>query len=714
MFHYRDLRMGAKILLPVGLLLIICLGGLTWIVQSRASRTVEDVAQRELAALSAQYGNEVQALLGTAVSSSRTLADGIEAALSAEVPPSRQTVLAMIKGVADGNDDFMAAGSCWEANAFDGRDAEFAGTPGSTDTGRFIPYQPAGSPLTVLEDYETSAYYAEPRRLQIPYLTDPYKYTVGGREVMMTTASTPILLNGTFRGIALIDISLASLSEKISSIKVYDSGISALMTQEGVIVAHKEQQKVGGNLFAAKVVREPDKLKQAMSRGEPYLETRVDAQGDESFAYYQPISFKGTKQVWYYFVDVPKAEVLAEAKSISRITVLTNLAVVVLVLASIFFIVRAAVRPIGYLAGVAGQIAGGDLKVRIEDSRFGGEVRELSSSLKTMIASLLDNIAQAEALSANAREQAANAQESMHKAEAAEAEARGKTDAMLAAADKLEQVASIVSSASTELSAQIEQSEHGASEQAARVSETATAVEEMNATVLEVAQNADAAADVSARTRAKAEEGETMVQEAVRAIGDVQQDSLTLKEDMGALAGHARDIDRIMGVISDIADQTNLLALNAAIEAARAGDAGRGFAVVADEVRKLAEKTMASTTDVGNAIRAIQQSAEKSMKQVDTTVLNVERSAELSQQCGTVLHEIVSMADATADQVRGIATASEQQSASSEEIARSVAQVNSIAGETARAMEESAKAVSDLASQTHVLTDLIDAMKHDA
>ena len=118
---------------------------------------------------------------------------------------------------------------------------------------------------------------------------------------------------------------------------------------------------------------------------------------------------------------------------------------------------------------------------------------------------------------------------------------------------------------------------------------------QMNATVQEVARNAGQASVASTDTKDKAEAGADIVQKSLVSIGQVQSVSQELKQDMLQLNTHAQAISQIMGVISDIADQTNLLALNAAIEAARAGDAGRGFAVVADEVRKLAEKTMASS-----------------------------------------------------------------------------------------------------------------------
>ncbi|MEE0814717.1 MAG: methyl-accepting chemotaxis protein, partial [Desulfovibrio fairfieldensis] len=277
-----------------------------------------------------------------------------------------------------------------------------------------------------------------------------------------------------------------------------------------------------------------------------------------------------------------------------------------------WLIVRNTVRQLGKdpgeLNNIARRVVDGDYNVDDGGAKLG-----VYASIVEMVSALKTHIDNAQRESENAREQSRKAQEAMQQAEAASREAQAKTEAMLVAADKLEAVGNVVSSASTQLSAQIEQSDRGAAESAQRLSEAATAMNEMNATVQEVARNAGSASSASAETKQKAEAGAQVVGKAVQSIDQVHQMSLELKEDMVQLNEHAQNITRIMGVISDIADQTNLLALNAAIEAARAGDAGRGFAVVADEVRKLAEKTMASTNDVGNAIKAIQESTAKSM-----------------------------------------------------------------------------------------------------
>ncbi len=276
---------------------------------------------------------------------------------------------------------------------------------------------------------------------------------------------------------------------------------------------------------------------------------------------------------------------------------------------------------------------------------------------------------------------------------------------------ELEQVASITSSASEQLSAQIELSENGAQDQADRVATTATALEEMNATVLEIARNAGTTSDSASNVRSEASAGSESMQECVKAMQEVKEESLKLQTEMGVLSEHAQAINEIMNVISDIADQTNLLALNAAIEAARAGEAGRGFAVVADEVRNLAEKTMTSTTDVGNAISAIQKSTADNTRLVVDAVEKIERVTEMVSGAGEALLGIVQLADSTADQVRAIATASEEQSATSEEITQSVDSINNIAKETTNNMQEARKAVDEVVNQTHVLSQLIEQLQ---
>ena len=244
--------------------------------------------------------------------------------------------------------------------------------------------------------------------------------------------------------------------------------------------------------------------------------------------------------------------------------------------------------------------------------------------------------------------------------------------------------------------------------------ETATAMEQMNATVLEVAKNAQQAADVSNNAKKQAIEGAQIVNDAVKGITTVHSQSLALKQDMDALGKQAESIGQVMGVIADIADQTNLLALNAAIEAARAGDAGRGFAVVADEVRKLAEKTMTATQEVGRAIKEIQEGTRKNIQSVEHTGESIELATRLSVQSGESLKNILDCVQLVNDQVQSIATASEEQSAASEEINRSVEQVATISAETAQAMEQAARAVADLAEQSQALQHLIGDMKNQS
>ena len=379
-----------------------------------------------------------------------------------------------------------------------------------------------------------------------------------------------------------------------------------------------------------------------------------------------------------------------------------------------YFLARNMLRQLGdepaSLSELALEIAGGNLNAQFNPRR--PEIG-VFGAMKHMVATLKSKIAEADQKSLEAKEESGRAQRATAEAEEARKQAeRAKAEGMLQAAQRLEGVVQVVSSASEELSAQIEQSSRGADVQSGRVRETATAMEEMNATVLEVARNAQQAADVSHQARQQAQEGSKIVTDAVKSIETVHAQSIAIKEDMDVLGKQAEGIGQIMGVIADIADQTNLLALNAAIEAARAGDAGRGFAVVADEVRKLAEKTMTATQEVGQAITGIQEGTRKNIHNVEQAGVSIEEAAKLSAKSGESLKQILEFVHMVNDQVQSIATASEQQSAASEEINHSVEQVATISAETAQAMEQAARAVTDLAQQSQALQRLIVEMKN--
>ena len=358
------------------------------------------------------------------------------------------------------------------------------------------------------------------------------------------------------------------------------------------------------------------------------------------------------------------------------------------------------------------RLAEGDFDISLDKKFFYGELLVLRNSLSNMASQLNDLFKRSEEkaqVALAATEEAEIAKNAAN--EAAQKAQSARREGLLDAAMQLEGIVSIIASASDELGVQIEEASRGAAVQAERVAETATAMEEMNGTVLEVARNASTSAELTETTREQATAGSGITQQCKDAMGLVRDDSILLRQNMNDLAGHAQSINTVMGVISDIADQTNLLALNAAIEAARAGDAGRGFAVVADEVRKLAEKTITSTTDVGNVIAAIQKSTEVSVRQVDMAVQRIENATEFADASGIALEGIRDIADQSADGVRAIATASEEQSATSEEIAHSISTVNTIANETSIAMTEAAKAVQELTLQAQELSRLVDDLK---
>ncbi|QJT08289.1 chemotaxis protein [Oceanidesulfovibrio marinus] len=283
---------------------------------------------------------------------------------------------------------------------------------------------------------------------------------------------------------------------------------------------------------------------------------------------------------------------------------------------------------------------------------------------------------------------------------------QGQQARLLEIGSQISGLAQRVAAAGEQLYASADEQARGAQQQKDQSESVATAMEEMAATVLEVAQNASATSEAADGARRSASEGAQLVGQAVDGIHRVSSHTEKLSTVLDQLGEQSSQIGQIIGVINDIADQTNLLALNAAIEAARAGEAGRGFAVVADEVRKLAEKTMAATKEVEASISTIQSRATEATESMRVTEEQVHQSTELSNRAGQALETILGAIENMVERITQIATAAEQQSAAADEINQSVEEIATIARDSEEGALQTADATKSMTKLAQELLGL--------
>ncbi len=385
--------------------------------------------------------------------------------------------------------------------------------------------------------------------------------------------------------------------------------------------------------------------------------------------------------------------------------------VCILVVAGFLSVSRHLLETISGLVGYADAVAAGDLDTELHVSGD-NELTHLAESLRIMVAKLKEIITVSTLKTREAEEGFEQARMATEDARAACLRAESaKGEGLAEAASRLEKVVDLLGGSARELGQQVRHVSDGAVSQSKRVSETASAMEEMAASVREVANNAGSASEYADAARSMAGKGAQVVGNVSEAIVEMNRRSKGMQDSLQSLGRQAENIGQVLSIICDIADQTNLLALNAAIEAARAGDAGRGFAVVADEVRKLAEKTISATGEVAQTVNSIQSSTKKAVSEMAGASSVVDRTFVLAQEAGAALQEIVDKTEATSGLVMDIATAAEQQSESSEQINTSVMEIDQIASGAVDDMQLADGAVSTLEDLARQIYSLIEELR---
>ncbi|WP_275098742.1 methyl-accepting chemotaxis protein [Sedimenticola hydrogenitrophicus] len=279
--------------------------------------------------------------------------------------------------------------------------------------------------------------------------------------------------------------------------------------------------------------------------------------------------------------------------------------------------------------------------------------------------------------------------------------------------DKLQEIIRQVSDVTVRLAAAAEelsvittQTSQSVQTQRSETAQVATALNQMSATAVEVAQNATHTASAARESDEQVSKGRTQVMATTRHIGQLAQEVESAAEAIHRLVVDSQEIGQIVDVIQGVAEQTNLLALNAAIEAARAGEHGRGFAVVADEVRTLASRTQKSTKEIREMIERLQDAAALAARSVETGREEARSTVEEAEATSRILDAIVEEVSRISDTTAQIASAAEEQRAVTEEVSRSVVSISEMATQTADGAQQTAMAseeLSQLAAQQQSL-----------
>lgn len=238
----------------------------------------------------------------------------------------------------------------WEPNAFDGKDADFVNAPGHDATGRVNYYWHWNGDQLVEEpniDWDTSDYYQIPKKTRQTTLLNPYLYKVSGKETLISSAIIPLLYQGKFLGVVGVDYLPSQLQTEIAHLRILE-GYSALMGNNGTIVAHREEKNVGKNITEL----EPNPaIKEAIRQGHPYI-TLADSMLLKTKVYqvFIPIYVGETETPWSFMVAIPSITMLEPVHRLTQYTLMIGVAAIAIVLLMLFGFINRLIAPISEMS----------------------------------------------------------------------------------------------------------------------------------------------------------------------------------------------------------------------------------------------------------------------------------------------------------------------------------------------------------------------------
>ncbi|MFT5873090.1 MAG: methyl-accepting chemotaxis protein [Clostridium sp.] len=462
--------------------------------------------------------------------------------------------------------------------------------------------------------------------------------------------------NGKVVGVIGLDLSLTTLSERIATKKVGNSGYVFLSDVAGNVLAHPQKELINTN--SASKLSIWDKVKSENSGFVNY-----DYNGAKKFGVYQTNELTG----WKLVATLDESELSNDIKSILNTTFLIILVMGIISIFMSLILSKGISHNIKKLKEVFAKASNGDLTVSFTASTK-DEFSDLAISFNSMLKNILELVNNVTKSSKTVLETSTN----------------------------LSSMSEEVTASIGEVASAIEQVSVGATEQAQNAQNGASQMEDLSNRLDKISVNSNEMDKISSDTKDLGSKGLSMINTLIEKSNKTKTATTEVNDIVQDMNESTKQINAISETIANITEQTNLLSLNASIESARAGEAGKGFAVVAEEIRKLADQSKTSTEEIKVIISGIQEKSNIAVKAINSTETIVNEQDLAVSQTKEIFSEIlksieimitkvdevkISIVDinekkqSTVSEIENISAISEQTASSSQEVTASTEEI---------------------------------------